>query len=325
MALTDGGVKLINIEATTRYPVVSAFEFEFLKTEALVRERMTACTLYVIVQRPLTYFTNVRLGAGELTFDIVDDVHEPLKCTLDLAENEITAPGEIVEVEVSFFKETPPQAQPFKDVAAIRVYRENGDFVVWYSPQKFLYELLVGRLEAGVEGRVQDYLDYHVHYIGKAFSQKVWDRLASHTKMQKILILEGPLSSKEARAPFEIALLLLEVEGFTEMNVFPLQDGMLPPGAEPIFHEVETAADFEAFNTPAIPPSAPQLTTEAEAQLINVFRPVYNEILFDNYPNIEGGTRSVGYTAATLEIDRLPFRLSTAHYSHPSALGENTT
>lgn len=311
----DGGIKLINIEATTRYPVVSAYEFEFLKTEAALRERLSGCTIYFIIQRPLTYFTNFRMASGIVRFDIVDDVHEALSCELDLADNEMTDEGEAVEIEVLFYKLKPDQCQPYHDVAGFKIFRMNGEFVVWFSPQKFLYDVLVKGLSARIRGNIVEYLDYHVHYIGKAFSQPVWERLTGHEKMQRILTLEGPFSSRETRAPFEISLLMLDIMGYTESNALYLPPDLLPKNVRPIFHRLETGADFYAFNRPALRPKAEQLTTEVEAKLVNLFRPAYNDVLFNNYPNIAGGTRSVGYTSANLTIEHLPVVLRTAHYT----------
>lgn len=43
------GAKVANIQVAVSYPIVSAYEFEFLKEEDVVRERLDKCTLYLLV------------------------------------------------------------------------------------------------------------------------------------------------------------------------------------------------------------------------------------------------------------------------------------
>ncbi len=320
------GVKNARIYLSTTYPIVSAFEFEFLKGEALIRERLAGSTVYMIVQRPLTYFANVELGHGVLRFDIVDDVAPPLRCEVRPSDIGLCSPDDDLDVEVQFFNATPGTTQPFQDVAAIKLYRTDGTFLVWWSPQKFLFELLVNGLEAGVSGDPADFLDYRVHYIGKAFSQKVWNRLTGHEKMQRILTVEAAVgSSRAARAPFEISLIMLTVVGFDDIPEFPHIGITDRPGVPPIPHVVDLNDDdavrrfmFEAL----IPFQDEAMTREAEAFLIQHFRPGHNQTLFENYPNIAGGMRSKGYGWTDLVIERLPASLRTDHYQMEKILFE---
>ncbi len=64
------GIKNIQILAQCAYPIVSAYEFEFLKTEAEVQALLKPCTLYLIAQRPLIYIQNLRSEDGLLLFEI---------------------------------------------------------------------------------------------------------------------------------------------------------------------------------------------------------------------------------------------------------------
>jgi hypothetical protein len=45
-----------------------------------------------------------------------------------------------------------------------------------------------------------------------------------------------------------------------------------------------------------------------------MFKPKYNEILFDSYPEIKAGTRSAGYSQSRLVIERMPAILATEHH-----------
>ncbi|MHA6687722.1 hypothetical protein [Mesorhizobium sp. A556] len=324
----EQGIKLLEIIATTAYPIVSAYEYEFLKQEEIVRERMKAATVYFILQRPLTFFDNLAPGDGELTFDIWDGVNPPLKCQVDLSAYDVE-PGTEVSLEVQYFREPASKIAPYREVAAFRLRKLDDTLIVWETPQKLLYEVLANGLKVSIEGDIAPYLKFHVHYIGQAFAQKVWDRLTGHEKMQKILTLEAPLSSLTTRPPFEISILMLSVVGMNDASACFNWEAVLPKDAKPILHEFDFEDDnnsFEKYQAPLLALGAPELTNEVEALLINLFKPEYNEKLFKNYPNIKNGTRSAGYTHTELIIERLPAVLSTKQHTETSifigSLGE---
>lgn len=319
--------KVANIQVATTYPIVSAYEFEFLKAEEVIRERLDGCTVYLIVQRPLTYFDNVELRHGYIYFDIVDDEAPPLHCRVNLVAAEICGPNETVDIEMQFFAKTPSRSSPYRGVGALKLFKEDGSFILWWSPQKILYEMLVNELAVEVEenGNPLAFLDFKLHYIGRAFSQKVWDRLTGHEKMQRILTLQGPIgASPEARAPFEISLILLNIVGLTDVPELPYMGFTGRPGQRPTLHKVDLEDD-EAFSRFMTQPLAPlgdeALTREVEAFLIQQFQPEYNAVKFAAYPNIKGGMRSKGYTWTELSIELLPAFLHTDHFSMLPILG----
>ncbi|MDB5582317.1 MAG: hypothetical protein JWR80_7493 [Bradyrhizobium sp.] len=308
------GIKNIKILATTRYPIVSAYEFETLKEEAVIRKRMNDCTIYMVLQRPLTYFTDLTLDDGGIRFSIADDRQPPLPCYLPFLANKIAAPNTISDVHLLFLKSVRDEEPPFNDVGGFKVYREDGEFVVWYSAQKFLYEVVAGSLKAEIEGDPYVFLDFTVHYIGRAFDQKVWKRLTGHGKFQKVLTVEGQLSMKpEIRPAWEISLAMLSIEGFDEYNAMLGWELLVPDGMTPILHDLDTEEDFARFLTPSLASGAPELTNEIEAMLIAIFRPAYNGTRYKNYPEISNGTRSKGYTASELVVDKFPLILRTEH------------
>ncbi len=314
------GAKVANIQVAVSYPIVSAYEFEFLKEEDVVRERLDKCTLYLLVQRPLTYFDNVVLDDGVIYFEIADGEATPLACKLDLVHAGICGPGEEICVETQYFTKTPGAKQPFRDVGAIKLFRKDRSMIVWWSPQKILYEMLVRGLEVAVAdgGDPLSFLDFSVLYVGKAFDQKVWDRLTGHEKMQKILTVQNPVgAAPAARAPFEVSLILLSVVGLTDVAELPYVGVSDMPGVQTIVHEVDLT-DTEAFvrfmSEPLAPLGDEAMTREVEAQLIHRFQPEYNSVLFKNYPEIAGGMRSKGYTWTDLTIEGLPASLSTPHF-----------
>jgi hypothetical protein len=319
--MNDGfkGVKNIQINCQTRYPIVSAYEFEFLKKEETIQRLLKPCTIYFILQRPVLYFSNLCTQGGVLSFEIRDGTESPpLKCELIPSDNGFCQPDEELEIEVQFYKKMPDLTQPYNDVAGFKLHSLEGEFIGWFSPNVILYGLFDGNLKVRVDGPIQAYLDYEVHYIGQAFSQDIWKRLTGHEKMQSILTLEDTLNTKNLKAPFEISLLMLDIDGLDEGTFFPYLDFGLSEGVEPIIYEFSDEEDdpeFEKFFEPNIDLRAKELTNEVEAFLVSTFKPKYNEILFSNYPNITSGTRSVGYSESFLFIQKMPAILRTDHHT----------
>ncbi|ALJ13596.1 ATP-dependent HslUV protease ATP-binding subunit HslU [Sphingopyxis macrogoltabida] len=85
--------RVARVIASTTYPIVSAWEFEFLKVEEIIQERWDKSTLYLVVQRPLTYFDNVTFGEYYINFQIADGVSPPLSCRINLVANERSRPS----------------------------------------------------------------------------------------------------------------------------------------------------------------------------------------------------------------------------------------
>ena len=305
------GIKMIQIQASMLYPIVSAYEYEFLKGEKAVQDHIGECTLYLIVQRPLTYFTNLSDEPGGLRFDITDDSGEPLSCYLPFAENDFCPPNGSIDLNLLFLKKDMDKAAPFNDLGGFQLLKRDGEFIVWYSPQKFIYEVLAGNLVAEIDGDPLRFSDYRVHYVGKAFSLKVWKRLTGHHALQKILTMEGHLSEKqEARAPWEVSIAMLSITGFDEANMGFNWEFAVPQGLSPITYPMNTPEEAMTFYTLRKPTDA-QLTTEMETGLISILQPEYNDIKYKEYPNVKGGTRDAGFTNSSFVIERLPAILYT--------------
>lgn len=310
------GIKLLDIFVGTTYPIVSAYEYEFLKEEIVVQERMKPATIYFILQRPLIFFDNLVPGDGTLAFDIVDGINAPLHCEVELSKLGVPA-GAVCGLDVLWYRDPERREPPFKEVAGFRLIEEDGSFIVWETPQKLLYEILANGLTAQLEGDIAPYLTYHVHYIGQAFSQKIWNRLTGHEKLQSILTLEEPLSALTTRPALEISILMLSLTGISDNPLFPYSDLFKPENGKPILYEFDFDDDddsFERFYNPQLKPGAAELTNEVEAMLISLFKPEYNKKLFRNYPFFKNGARSAGYSDCHLVIERLPAILSTKHH-----------
>jgi len=309
------GAKTLSIRAIAQYPIVSAWEFESLKAEEGVRALLKPCTVYFILQRPLMFFNVLETHSDELVFEIVDTAaRKPLLCRMNPKANNLGPPGEDLFINLQYHKLEPDKAPPFRDVAAFKLLDLQGRFLHWLTPQKFLFEYVGGHLKAEVEGDLASFINYKIHYIGQNFSQAVWNRLTGHDKMQSILTREDALNPKSAKPSLEVCLAMLDIIGFDEVCLVPCLNLGIP---DLILHKLDPTdeAAWDTFFEPFLEAKAQELTNEVEAMLVQRFKPQYNEVLYDNYPNIKRGVRSVGYSQADLVIESLPALLYTDHFT----------
>lgn len=317
---TISAMRFAHVLMSMNYPIVSAYEFDFLQQEKIIRERWDESTIYLIVQRPLTYFDNVVIDDKYIRFEIADGNNPPLPCRINPITAGLCQHGESIDIQIGFYSNKANTQQPIRNAGGIKLYRENGDFILWWSPQKLLYEMLVKGFEVEIAEGFDPhcFLDFKVHYIGKSFSQKVWNRLTGHNKMQRILTREQEVGqAPEARAPFEISLVILQINDVVDLPMIccdaehPLADA----NSIVLTMDGNDESTERLMTQPNIHVGDEALTREAEAYLINLFKPAYNEVLFDNYPNIAGGMRSKGYSETTFDLDSVPAFLYTDYFS----------
>lgn len=291
-----------------KYPIITAYEFEFLKEELEVKERIKNSTVYIIAQRPLLYMDNFIAEDGVITFEIQDsNGTPPLKCTL--LPSEIGLGDNDFLIHCMFYKDTPDTQFPYNFMAGFKILDKNEKFLVWYSPQKFIYEACINGLDAKIEGDLNNYLDYKVHYIGKAFDQRVWDRLTGHEKFQKVLTLEKATDNKAYLNSLEVSLMLVEIHMF-HSGIFDTKKAVKERGSvspKKFSRNTQTGEKFFSSDN-AI---GKQHTNELEAYLVNKFEPEYNETKFKTYPKIKTGMRTLGYSHTLFHFSGFPAILET--------------
>lgn len=312
------GVKTLAVQASVRYPIVSAYEFEFLKKESGVTDYLRPCTLYMIVQRPLMVINDLRASGGVIEFSIDDDTDSsPLRCSIDLYAAKILDrdADDDYFLHAEFFKNNGESVPPLNEVAGFKVLGGDSKFRYWVTAERFLYHVIKGTSGFAVSGDIESYMDYEVHYIGKAFDQGIWKRLTGHEKLQRILTMEPSRNARSLGAPFEVSLLMLELVGATEAVFAPYMG--FPIFENPKFHVLDSADSMQKFLEPWVDGPTLELTNEAEALLISTMKPSYNTILFKEYPDIERGAQSLGYTECILSVQLMPAKLRTNHFSMP--------
>ncbi|MDR6294296.1 hypothetical protein E9232_006850 [Inquilinus ginsengisoli] len=313
------GVKFARIHAKAVYPPVSAWEFEHLKSERVIQERLQRSTIYIIVQRPMLWFDNVYPGNGKIQFDITEGSEKIIHCILDLGEVFNLSVNEAIEFRVEFHRDAPQDGPPYRNVAGIRVFKED-QFLVWWSPQKLLFESTTRGLPLLGAGDMDAFTDYEVQYIGQAFSQTVWDRLTGHTPLQSALTLGKAKGQGHCNPALEIGLITLEISGVEEIFIDTALPFLLPEGTTPVYHHFEIYPPDPrclAFYSPWMRQGDPEATNELEAMLIRMFEPTWNKIKYKSYPNIKNGARSKGYTMSSLALDDFPFRLKDTSGEEP--------
>ncbi|MBU5461083.1 hypothetical protein [Anaerostipes sp. MSJ-23] len=140
-------------------------------------------------------------------------------------------------------------------------------------------------------------LEYEVLYIGQAYgkdgSRTAFDRLESHSTLQKILEeYSGHYADKH------IYILLLEMQSSLAMSFDGISQNFTKSEEESSKHLTEVCSDLPQEN---------QIINIAEAAMINYFKPAYNVNFVENFPNENHkGYRQyfdLDYNALTVEID----------------------
>lgn len=272
------------------YCPLSNYSFNYLKGDPIIQEILSDSNLYIITQRPEIKFENLVFIESRkvLCFDIKQDDNKKLECILPFFQKHIaTDRTKMVFLELgSNDGNNKLDKMPFKNVDSIKFYEgdlENKEFLIWFSPEKFLQNYWNGDIEAKINGNIRDFLKYKVHYVGKATEQEIWKRLTGHSALQEILSVENPL--KYGSLPtHEIAVLFLKYDDFVLIQQF---------GKDSIDEDLDNIVNGNDI------PHKKAVYLDAEKALINTMQPKYNKILFKNYPKSKDGLHKYEYDTFT--------------------------
>jgi hypothetical protein len=149
------------------------------------------------------------------------------------------------------------------------------------SPEKLLQNWWKGDIECEIEGDFRSFLDYRIHYVGKATKQSILKRLTGHSTFQDILSLEAPVTEKQLPAN-EIVVLCFEFKENLQMQTF---------GDKSNVNDMVAALRGDNY------PEQEQIFLDAEKALIKAMKPNYNKELFNNYPKSDDGLYQHNYDA----------------------------
>ena len=190
------------------YAPMTAYEFAILKNDKFIELALEKASLYVIGQRPVITFENVI--ADELGYELNFEIHQKgndniLKCSLPLIQKVVGSSYEdIIGVSFNFLDKSSEQDfQPLNNIHGFSLFQvldENNKFLIWFSPEKLLQNWWKGNIECKIEGDFHSFIQYKIHYVGKATKQSILKRLTGHNTFQDILSLEAPVTDKQLPA-----------------------------------------------------------------------------------------------------------------------------
>jgi hypothetical protein len=279
------------------YSPISNNVFSIIKDDERFRQLTQKSTLYVIAQRGELTLNNFHFGNGDsgqlfCLFEIKQKGNPSvLNCVLPLYQPAI-ASDITREIKFHFEYALPkpdpiPQTFPQQNIVNLLLYYHDDTFISWISAENFIQNYLRGAIDADIEGPVEDFLQYKVHYVGKATEQNVWQRLTGHVSLQQILSQEYPLHFGTLPT-HEIALLFFKFRETFKMDT-------MGPGDKITTDFVDT---LMARNQP----NERTISLDAEKALINAMQPKYNREFYRNYPKSTNGLYPYGLDAYSFRI-----------------------
>lgn len=258
------------------FPPINAKTFSVLRKNKDFKRALEYSHLYIICQRKELYFKKFEYitKASAVRFEIFNpDIDYSLKCYLPLFQDTLAtdnrkAVGLAFEIGDEEKFDLNYRKDPVTIVNIIEIQRDGGISVLFkMSPEVFIYNFLRKNINAEVEGDLEGFLKYKVHYVGKATEQNICERLAGHSTFQDILSLETSMYYKDIPSN-EITLLLFEVEDNFVILSEGKNDGV---------NLMDELLNYEL-------PSFKELSLDAEKMLIRAMNPKYNQVKFTTYP-----------------------------------------
>ncbi|WP_144036630.1 hypothetical protein [Sphingobacterium psychroaquaticum] len=258
---------------------LSNWDLSYLKTEGIFQDILAESNIYMIVQRPVLYFHNLYVDPYNekplIRFEIRQKGNEAvLECAFPYGQSKLScfADGGVkfhftIDYEFISQKRLEP---PFNNITTMLIYKDENGYGSWFTPEKMLFDYWNEILELEINGDITSFLQYKVHYIGKATEEHILRRLTGHEHLQDVLSIEMPLQYGSLPTD-EIALLFFEFSDNIHLSMFS--------------HGEITEDIFEQLMSGKIP-EVPQrdLYLDAEKALIHAFTPKHNRVIYKHYP-----------------------------------------
>lgn len=273
--------KIIVNKLELAYAPLSSFEFAHVKEDPMIEQALEESSLYVIAQRPILTFEHVipHYSDSALTFEIHQKGNiNKLNCKLPFFQKSLkTTRKDTIALAVnSLDKDNFKAKLPFENLYGFSFVKQNdgkNKFLIWFSPEKLLQNWWKGYIDCDIKGDYKSFLNYNVHYVGKATKQGILKRLTGHSRFQDILSLEAPITYKDLPA-HEITILCFKFKDNQQVHVF---------GENANVKEMSASLMGENF------PSQEKIFLDAEKALIRAIEPKYNKELFKGYPKSKDG------------------------------------
>ncbi|MDA3905722.1 MAG: hypothetical protein PF484_06575 [Bacteroidales bacterium] len=269
------------------YAPMTAYEFAIVKKDSDIEKALSRSSLYIIGQRPVITFENVI--PDELKYQLNFEIHQVgnpniLKCKLPLIQTIVgSTDQDTIKVAFNFLdKSTIQNSPPLYNIhgfSFVKHQKNKDEFLIWFSPEKLLHNWWKGYIDCEIEGDYKSFVNYKVHYVGKATKQSILKRLTGHSAFQDILSLEAAVTEKQLPAN-EVVILPFEFEDNLQIQSFGDKSDM-----------PSLAAALRGDNYP----EQEKVFLDAEKALIKAMEPVYNKELFKNYPVSKDGLYNDNY------------------------------
>jgi len=251
------------------YSPLSNYDFVMVRDDAIIRDFINSGKIYLITQRPVLTFENFYMNDRDPNNIILNfEIHQKgnnkkLVCKFPLFQDVIDIPpGSQCHIGINYIFPKPKvisNEMPFNGMANFVIKTANDDYC-WLSPEKLIYHYLRETLDADIQGNIEDFLIYKVHYIGKATEQDVIKRLTGHSHLQDILSLEQPFHYGSLPTD-EIAILFFAFEDNIFMDTFGADDN-LTSAVKMMMGELPIDQDI--------------IYLDAEKALITALKPIHN-------------------------------------------------
>lgn len=273
------------------YGTLTNYEFAIVKNDPFVELALDKASLYIIAQRAVISFENIIPNQKDNLLEF--EIHQKknpniLKCKLPYLQGAIEATGEYeIHLALNFIDKKNIQDKPpignVYGFSLIEKMKEKDKFLIWFSPEKLLENVINGNIYCEIEGDFREFLKYKVHYVGKATKQSILKRLTGHNTLQDILSLEHPFSYGDLPT-HEIAILCFEFQDNIEIKTF---------GIESDDNDITDSIMGKNY------PNQEKIFLDAEKALIKAMKPGYNKELFNNYPISKDGLYNDNYDVIT--------------------------
>lgn len=284
--------KLIENKLELAYSAITGFEFALVKEDFYLEKALEDASLYVIGQRPIITFENLFIYEENIYFEIHQRGNpNVLKGILPILQSELGLSKKgYINIGLNFInKENVKTSQPFFDLYGFSIVNEflnKEKTTIWLSPEKLLFNWWRQRIKCEIEGNYKSFLEYKVHYVGKATKQSILKRLTGHSTFQDILSIENPITYKDL-PKHEISILCFKFSDNIEISVF---------GQDSKTDEMVKTMMGENF------PNNEKIFLDAEKALIQAMKPNYNKELFKNYPKSKDSLYSHKYDYISYSI-----------------------
>nr|WP_315258757.1 hypothetical protein [uncultured Flavobacterium sp.] len=284
--------KIIENKLELAYSAITGFEFALVKEDFYLEKALEDASLYVIGQRPIITFENLFIYEENIYFEIHQRGNpNVLKGILPVLQSELGLSKKgYINIALNFIdKENVKTSQPFFDLYGFSIVNEflnKEKTIIWLSPEKLLFNWWRKRIRCEIEGNYKSFLEYKVHYVGKATKQSILKRLTGHSTFQDILSIENPITYKDL-PKHEISILCFKFSDNVEISVF---------GEDSKTDEMVKTMMGENF------PNNEKIFLDAEKALIQAMKPNYNKELFKNYPKSKDGLYSHKYDYISYSI-----------------------